>query len=119
MSIDRLESIGVADDEVVAVPSTLVGTDTHLAREGCAYGITHAELEVYPIMHTSEATAISVVRGDLSGLDRHHELLEVDVLPIRDIHCHPGKGIDVTTPRVVTIDVHRWSLQVFLLLLSL
>ena len=85
MAVDRLQTIGVADDDVVAVASTFVGLDTHLPREGCTYRIPVAQLEVRPVVHTPEAMAIAVVRGDLAGGDGHHELLQVDVLAVGDI----------------------------------
>ena len=73
VAVNCLESVRVTDDDVVAITAALESYDAHFAREGCANGVSHEDLNVCSVVLTAERATIAVVAGYHSAVARHVE----------------------------------------------
>ena len=76
VSVVGLQSVVVADDDILAVASWLVFHDTYLTTEGSADGVAYIDLDVEALVLASPAG--TEVRGDHAAISRHAETAQVD-----------------------------------------
>ena len=79
VAVYGLESIGVADDDVVAVALAFIGGQTYFSVECGINGVVHLDADVYSLVHALEALAIAIGRGD-DAVVRHTVACYVDYL---------------------------------------
>ena len=76
MSIYRLKSIGMADNNILSVTSGLVSYDANLATKGCTNGVPDVHFDVKSFV-LSAPSAAKIARND-TAIGRHTEVTEVN-----------------------------------------
>ena len=80
VTVDGLQSVVMADYDVVAVAFRLVFHDAHLAGESRTNSVPHEDLDVCSIMLATESGTVAIVAGDQSAVARHVELSQVNLI---------------------------------------
>ena len=58
VSVNGFKAVGVSDDEVVTITSTLEVPDSDFPAEGCAHRIAHIEVKIDSAMHPATTYAV-------------------------------------------------------------
>ena len=78
MTVDGLQAVVVADDNIFTVATTLVAYDAYLTRESGADGVADINLDVKSLMLTSPAR--TELRVNLAARSGHAETTEVNLV---------------------------------------
>ncbi len=79
VTVDGFETVGVTDDDIIAISFGLIVGQTHLAVESGVDSVVATDSEVDAFVHAAEASSVTVIGSDLTGAG-HGESGDVDNL---------------------------------------
>ena len=77
MTIQGLQTIGMADNDITAIAFTLIINNTNLTTKSSTNGVTNINLDVCTIMVAMESLTITVVTGHQTAVCRHMETTQI------------------------------------------
>ena len=103
MTIDGLQTVLMSHNHVEAVATALKASQTHAARKCRVNGIANGCTQVNSLVCATELGTITIVRGHIVALNRHHIVANVKHLGVRHIGiliavdeiAVPTLGIDI------------------------
>ena len=89
VTVNSLESVGVAYNDVVAVSFSLIISETHLAVESGIDSVIGADTDIHTLVHSSETGTVAVIGSDFAFM-RHCVTGNVDHLGRGDVSFLKG-----------------------------
>lgn len=99
MTVDGLQTIGMTDDNIVAVASGFVAHNTHLTGKGGTDGVADIYFDVQAFVHTAPAT--TEVAGDDAARRGHAEMTKVDDKGVGQL----GSAVGVSVVPFISIEL--------------